>query len=56
MPLSKKRDRERKRQSRLDKRVVRPPVQPNLDSPMLMGNWTQPKQWTDADGNLVYDD
>ena len=45
MPLSKARDKERKKQSRLDKRVVRPSVQPKA-----------PKQWLDADGHPVYDD
>ena len=46
MPLSKAKDRERKRQSRLDKRVVRPSVQPKpLNEPV----------YVDADGNPVYE-
>ena len=53
MPLSKARDRERKRQSGLEKLIVRPVVQPKVDNrePTMADYGIQS---IDADGNPVY--
>ena len=55
MPLSKARDRERKRQSRLDAKIHTAPVQPNesideVEEPDIPG-----VEYIDADGQPVYE-
>jgi len=53
MPLSKARDKERKRLARLEKRAVRPSVQPK---PSVIPNmYLTIPQYVDADGNPVYE-
>lgn len=64
MPLSKARDRERKRLARLEKRVIKPSVQPEYTvvegEIEYEGGWRDVEigdsHWLDADGNTVYDD
>ena len=62
MPLSKARDRARKKQARLEKRVVRPIVQPKQLYRVKGPGWVKSDgavtvfpEYLDADGNPVYD-
>ena len=52
MPLSKARDAARKRQSRLDAKLLKPPVQPKYV--IYEGHKVEVPE-LDADGNVIYD-
>lgn len=54
MPLSKARDRERKRQSRLDAKRSEPIVQPKRT--IIIDNQAIAVPELDADGQVIYDD
>ena len=60
MPLSKKRNKDRMRESRLHKQLSPPaganPVQPKTPDGASPVTSTAPATWVDADGNPVYND